>query len=222
MFNLRDNSSTTKPQAVDSPTTEKADFGSDRLATIKPGRNWRDYSADDIEAATHQHGRGGLNARQALVLDVLCACEGTTSKITEVLFSNGEMPISELARLTNMSLLELLPEVVDIACRSPVNYELSDDERDPWQTPELVEDKICLFAQVCVDVRADNDLFPDKDDYDPPSKDVPRVLAVGYWAGWEDLEARCTTDDERDRLDDLIEQFRKAVAARAGIQTVES
>ena len=54
--------------------------------------------------------------------------------------------------------------------------------------------------------------------WSPPSVDVPRVLTVGYWTDWEHLDNECEDDDERRQLDDLIEQFRQAAAARAGIR----
>lgn len=128
---------------------------------LKPGRSWRDYSANDIKAAADQHGEFCFNARQALVLDVLCACEGMTSKLTGGMFASGEMPISELARLTNMSLLELLPEVVDMVGRSPINKPRDDDGLiDRGQEPEIVGGELRVVAQVDVDVRAENDPHP--------------------------------------------------------------
>jgi hypothetical protein len=203
-----------------------ADFDPDQLRTLEPGRSWRDYSANDIKAAADQHGGTCLNARQALVLDVLCACEGTMSRITRDRCSSGEMSISELARLTNMSLLELVPEVVDMVGRSPINKPPDGDGLDRGHEPEIVEGELRLVAQIRVAVQAENDPEPgDDEEYDhergwwsPPSTDVPRVLAVGYWADWQLLEEECENDDEGLRLDDMIAQFRRAAAARAGIQ----
>jgi hypothetical protein len=203
-----------------------ADFDPDQLKTIKPGRSWRDYSANDIAAAAAQHGGTCLNARQALVLDVLCACEGTMSKITRDMYSGGDMPINELARLTNMSLLELVPEVVDLVGRSPINqFSFDVDGSDRGTEPEIVGGELRLVAQIDVAVRADND--PEHDDeeedyqergwWSPPSIDVPRVLTVGYWVDWQLLEDECENDDEGLRLDDLMAQFRQAARVRAGI-----
>lgn len=185
-----------------------------QLQSVNPSRSWREYSEEDIRRAKSQHGLY-VNARQALTLDVLCACEGVMSKISETMVASHEMPITELARLTNMSLVELVPEVTDLAARSPINM----PGENEWGTkPKIVDGKLRIVAQVEQKVVADNDPKPhDKatlfhqefGNWSPPSQDVPRVLTVGYWVDWSSIN---------DESNELIRQHRQVAAKRANIR----
>lgn len=204
----------------------------DGLGPGQPAKHWSTYSAQDIDQACEQHDDLCLNARQALLLDVLCACKDVCVRATKVRWiTNGGLTLGQLSYLTNMTLDEAVPELFQMAMRSEPNFRRGAYNKPTKDYYYVRSDGQIIFSpQLLVDVCAENDPCLSDSEYlyaqergcfSPPSIGFPRTVVFDYWLDVGPLYEDAYDEDDSsktDELDALINELALAAQRRAGFQ----